>query len=161
MRGQCIMQLWLLSCYIVLPPLVWTHFVRAPSGLDVWWVLGVSMLACVLALTRVLVHANAFTETRDQMTMCAYAEPRDTRGTTAGQPRGATQGTTSGQHTGQPPGQPWDNPRDSHGTTQMATKRKGLGACRHLAQATSSAETGFNRRVLRLRPTPRSLRMYA
>ena len=32
------MQLWLLSCHIVLPPLVWTLFVRAPSGLDVFTV---------------------------------------------------------------------------------------------------------------------------
>ena len=31
MRGKRIMQLSLLSCHIVLPPRVWTLFVRAPG----------------------------------------------------------------------------------------------------------------------------------
>ena len=44
-RGKCIMQLSLLSCHIVLPPRVWTLFVRAPSGLHVFG--GFSLLPCL------------------------------------------------------------------------------------------------------------------
>ena len=54
------MQLWLLSCHIVLPPWVWALFVRAPSCLDVFSGLaGVNVHACAHALKRALVHASA------------------------------------------------------------------------------------------------------
>ena len=79
------MQLWLLSCHIVLPPWVWALFVRAPSCLDVFSGLaGVNVHACAHALRRALVHSSAFTKARNHMCTCVHMELRDTRTTTAG-----------------------------------------------------------------------------
>ena len=121
-RGKCNMQLWLLSCHSVLPPWVWTLFVRAPSGVHVFD--GFSLLPCLHVCAHFsvfFVHAYAYRQTHNQMTTCAYTEPRDTRRTTAGQPRGdprghhgTTHGTASGTTVGQPTGQPRDNPDGHH-----------------------------------------------
>ena len=121
-RGKCNMQLWLLSCHSVLPPWVWTLFVRAPSGVHVFD--GFSLLPCLHVCAHFsvfFVHAYAYRQTHNQMTTCAYTAPRDTRRTTAGQPRGdprdhhgTTHGTASGTTVGQPTGQPRDNPDGHH-----------------------------------------------
>ena len=78
----------------------------------VWWLFGVIVLTCVRAVKRVLVHAYASSKTHNQMAMCAYTEPRDTRRTTAGQPRGPAQPYWDTRRTtaGHPP--------DHRGTTQ-------------------------------------------
>ena len=100
------MLLRLLSRRSVLPPWVWTLFVRAPSGLHVFD--GFSLLPCLHVCAHFsvfFVHAYAYRQTHNQMTTCAYTEPRDTRRTTAGQPRGDPRdhhGTTHGTATGQP-----------------------------------------------------------
>ena len=112
MRGKCIMQLSLLSCHIVLALWVWTLFVRAPSGLDVFIGLaGVHVHVCAHAL-RALAHASAFTQARNIKSTCVYVEPRDTRSTTAEQPWGQS----IGQPKDNPRGSPWDNRGTTHGT---------------------------------------------
>ena len=81
----------------------------------VWWIIGVIMLTCVRAFKRALVHAHASNKTHNQMTMCAYTEPRDTRRTTAGQARG------------QPKRPPRDNPRDSPWDNRGTTRGTATG----------------------------------
>ena len=105
------MQVWLLSCHSVSPPWVWTLFVRAPSGLHVLCVFLVlpCLHVCVL-FTFVLVHAYASSTTRNQMTTCAYTEPRHARSTTAEQP--------TGQLNGPPRDKARGSPRDNRGMTR-------------------------------------------
>ena len=105
------MQVWLLSCHSVSPPWVWALFVRAPSGLHVLCVFLVlpCLHVCVL-FTFVLVHAYASSTTRNQMTTCAYTEPRHARSTTAEQP--------TGQLNGPPRDKARGSPRDNRGMTR-------------------------------------------
>ena len=105
------MQVWLLSCHSVLPPWVWTLFVRAPSGLHVFCVFLVSprLHVCVI-FTFVLVHAYASSTTHNQMTTCAYTGPRHARRTTAEQP--------TGQLNGPPRDKARGSPRDNRGMTR-------------------------------------------
>ena len=110
-RGNCVMQVWLLSCHSVSPPWVWTLFVRAPSGLHVLCVfLVLPCLHVCVHFTFVLVHAYASSTTRNQMTMCAYTEPRHARSTTAEQP--------TGQLNGPPRDKARGSPRDNRGMTR-------------------------------------------
>ena len=157
-RGNCVMQVWLLSCHSVSPPWVWALFVRAPSGLHVLCVFLVLPCLHVCVLFYICVGACICFEHDAQSDddVCVYgttSRPQYHRGTT----HGTTQWTTTGQSAGQPPGQPWDDPRHSHGTSPIATTRKGFGARRRQAQVTSAADAGLYRRVLRLDVTPRSL----
>ena len=64
---------------------------------------------CVL-FTFVLVHAYASSTTRNQMTTCAYTEPRHARSTTAEQP--------AGQLNGPPRDKARGSPRDNRGMTR-------------------------------------------
>ena len=117
----------------------------------------VAVLACVRAFYICVGACICFEhDAQSDDDVCVYgttSRPQHHRGTT----HGTTQWTTTGQSAGQPPGQPWDDPRHSHGTSPMATTRKGFGAHRRQAQVTSAADAGLYRRVLRLDLTPRSL----
>ena len=134
-------------------------FVRAPSGLHVFCVFLVSprLHVCVFFFYICVGACVCFEhDAQSDDDVCVYgttSRPQDHRGTT----HGTTQWTTTGQSAGQPPGQPWDDPRHSHGTSPMATTRKGFGARCRQAQVTSAADAGLCRRVLRLDVTPRSL----
>ena len=78
----------------------------------VWRLFAVTVLACLRAFQRVFVHAYAYSNTHNHMTMCAYTGPRDTRRTTAGQPMGQPAGPPRDN----PRGSPWDNRGTTHGT---------------------------------------------
>ena len=101
------MLLELLSRRSVSPPWAWEPFAPAPSRLHVFRGCLVLVLTRASALNCALVDEDASGATRNQVTMRAYTEPRDTRGTTAGQPEGprrdyprdcsrGTRGTTRG-----------------------------------------------------------------
>ena len=70
-RGKCIMQLSLLSCHIILPPRVWTLFVRAPSGRHVFG--GVSLLPCL----HVCAHFSVCSCMRFSMRVCPKCVAKD------------------------------------------------------------------------------------
>ena len=107
--------------------------------------LSVAVLACVRAFYICVGACICFEhDAQSDDDVCVYgttSRPQDHRGTT----HGTTQWTTTGQSAGQPPGQPWDDPRHSHGTTPMATTRKGFGARRRQAEVTSAADAGLYR----------------
>ena len=87
----------------------------------------VAVLACVRDFSICVGACICFEhDAQSDDDVCVYGttpRPQCHRGTT----HGTTQWTTTGQSAGQPPGQPWDDPRHSHGTTPMATTRKGFG----------------------------------
>ena len=97
----------------------------------VWWVFGVTVLTRASALNCALVDEDASGATRNQVTMRAYTEPRDTRGTTAGQPEGPRR----------------DNPRDCSRGTRGTTR----GA--EMAQVKRTGHrTGHRTGQLKMRP---------
>ena len=113
-RGKCIMQLSLLSCHIVLPPRVWTLFVRAPSGLHVFG--GFSLLPCLHVCAHFSVCSCMRMLASKHTIIWRCARIRN-HGAPAGPPRDNPRGH-DGQPTGLPPRHSRGYPRRRIGTTE-------------------------------------------